>query len=42
MAFYKLEVPDDLWKKFKVKCAIDGISMVGKIIEMITKYVNSK
>jgi len=36
---YKLEVPTALWLKFKSKCALENVSMLEKIIQLITSFV---
>ena len=36
------KVPDDLRRRFKARCAEDGISQQDKIIEMMAAYVSSK
>jgi plasmid stability protein len=40
MADYPLrDVPDDLWKKVKVKAAQEGKPIRTVILELLTKYV---
>ena len=34
------KVPEDLRRKFKSKCAAEGISQQDKIIEMMREYVS--
>jgi len=42
MNYLLREIPDDLWRSFKSKCATQGKTMLRVIIELITKYVNDK
>ena len=37
---YRLIIDSELWHKFKVACAEERISMVAKITQLITEYLN--
>ena len=34
-------INDDLWRKFKARCALEGITVRDWIIRTITNYINS-
>ena len=43
MANYILKnIPDDLWKKFKLKCVKREVSMKDRLIELIKKDVGNE
>jgi len=33
------DIPPDLWHKFKVRCAMEGVPMRGKILELIDEWL---
>ena len=37
---YRLVIDSELWYKFKVACAEERISMVAKITQLITEYLD--
>lgn len=42
MPHYNLEVENELWKKFKSKCASEGKTILLKLTELIKKYIGEK
>ena len=36
---YLIEVDDELWRKFKAKCALEGILIKDIFIELIKRWV---
>lgn len=36
------EVPDELYRKFKAKCAMEGKSVKDKIVELMEKEVKAR
>lgn len=39
MNYLLRNIPDDLWNKFKSKCASQGKTMLSVILEFIVNYV---
>ena len=42
MKYLLREIPDDLWRSFKSRCATQGKTMLRVIIELITEYANGR
>lgn len=42
MSKFKIDIEDNLWSKFKAKCALEKVTMIKKITELITNYVKGK
>lgn len=36
---YPLIIDSSLWKRFKAQCALEGISMITKITNLIEQYL---
>lgn len=39
MTNINIEIPDEMHKKFKIKCAIEDVTLKAKIVELIEKFV---
>lgn len=36
------EFPDDIWKKFKAKCALEGVTIKDKLLQLIKEFISKK
>jgi hypothetical protein len=39
---YLIEVDDELWRKFKAKCALEGILIKDIFIELIERWISEE
>ena len=39
---YILSIDAELWKQFKIKCTIEGVTMIQKLTELIINYLKKE
>ena len=39
---YLIEVDDELWRRFKAKCALEGIKIKDIFVELIKKWISEE